>query len=77
MYSPSFVLFSYFRECIPNFAHLAFPLTELTKKGIPDKIPWGTEEQSAFDQLKFLLCQALDTPLSIIDVHHKVFITDK
>ena len=25
-------LFSYFREYIPNFAQLAFPLTELTKK---------------------------------------------
>ena len=69
-------LFSYFREYIPNFAQLAFPLTELTKKGIPDKIPWGTKEQSAFDQLKLLLCQAVDTPLSIIDVHrpYKLFV---
>ena len=43
----------------------------MTKKGVPDKIPWSQEEQIqiAFDKLKFLLCQAVDTPLSIIDVH--------
>ena len=62
-------LLSYFREYIPNFAELAHPLTELTKKGIPDKIPWGSKEQVAFDKLKFLLCQAADNVLSIIDMH--------
>ena len=69
-------LFSYFREYIPNFAQLAFPLTELTKKGVPDKIPWGHKEQVAFDKLKLLLCEAADTPLSIIDVHrpYKLFV---
>ena len=62
-------LFSYFREYIPNFAELAHPLTELTKRGVPDKIPWGDKEQTAFDELKSLLCQAVDTTLSIIDIH--------
>ena len=62
-------LFSYFKEYIPNFAQVAHPLTELTKKGVPDKIPWGDKEQAAFDRLKSLLCQATDTPLSIIDIY--------
>ena len=61
-------LFSYFREYIPNFAEHAHCLTELTKKGVPDKIPWGPNEQHAFDSLKELLCNATDAPLSIVDV---------
>jgi len=60
-------LFSYFRKIIRNFAQIADPLTELTKKGITDKIDWGNKKQVAFDQLKTLLCQAVDTPLNIID----------
>ena len=65
-------LFSYFREYIPNFAQIAHPLTELTKKGFPEKIPWGDKEQAAFDQLKTLLCQAADIPLNIIDITDRI-----
>jgi len=60
-------LFSYFREYIPDFAKYAYPLTELNKRGVPDKIPWNSEEQDAFNDLKFLLCQAADAPLSVIN----------
>ena len=42
-------------------------MTELTKRGVPVKIPWGSEEQEAFDHLKFLLCQPADVPLAIIN----------
>ena len=65
-------LFSYFKEYIPNFAQIAHPLTELTRKGVPEKIPWGDKEQAAFDQLKTLLCQAADIPLNIIDITDRI-----
>jgi len=50
--------------------------TELTKTGVPDKIPWGPDEQHAFDSLKELLCKATDAPLSIVDVDkpHKLYV---
>jgi len=59
--------FSYFREFIPDFAQHALPLTELTKKGSPDRVIWGSEEQQAFDKLKTLLINASSTHLTIID----------
>ena len=33
--------FSYFRNYIPNFAEIAQPLTDLTGKRVPNKVPWG------------------------------------
>ena len=59
--------FSYFREFIPDFARQAYRLTELTKKGYPDKVVWGTREQETSERLKALLINAASTPLSIID----------
>ena len=59
--------FSYFRECIPNFAEIARPLTDLTKRNKSDKIIWGLSEQSAFVQLKDALCVVTEKPLFIID----------
>ena len=56
-----------FREYIPDFAAHAIPLTDLTVKRVPSKIPWGNAEQKVFDQLKFLLCRATEQPLSTID----------
>ena len=43
---------SFFREFIPHYAEIAFPLTELTGKNKPDKLKWGSQEQIAFDRLK-------------------------
>ena len=40
----------YYRQCIPGFANLAFPLTELTKPRQP--FIWGQEQQEAFELLK-------------------------
>ena len=31
----------YYRDFIPNFAALAAPLTDLTRKGQPNKVGWG------------------------------------
>ena len=59
--------FSYFRDYIPNFSHIAEPLTNLTRKGNPDKVSWGPSEHSAFDQMKASLAQAANTPLAIKD----------
>ncbi len=40
---------------MPNFAEIATPLTDLTKKGQPNKVIWGASQQKAFDTLKGLL----------------------
>jgi len=60
--------FSFFRENIPNFAAIAKPLTDLTGKCIPNKIPWGQREQSAFDDLKAALIKATEDRLYIVDM---------
>src|SRR6218665_302888 len=45
-------LFSYYRQFVNNFAHSAKPLSDLTKKNLPDKITWTHIHQKAFDTLK-------------------------
>ena len=60
-------LFNFFRDFIPNFAEQALPLTGLTSKRVPMKIPWNTEQECAFSSLKSSLIQAVDRPLHIID----------
>ena len=59
--------FSWFREYIPDFATHARPLTDLTAKRIPNKVPWGEVQQKAFNKLKTLLCEATEKPLNIVD----------
>ena len=59
--------FSWFRDYIPDFAIHAQPLTDLTAKRVPTKIPWGKPQKVAFAKLKELLCKSLDNPLQIID----------
>jgi len=59
--------FSYFRDYIPNFSHIAEPLSNLTRKGKPDKVLWGQTEQTAFDQMKASLAHAASTPLAVMD----------
>ncbi|XP_036346322.1 uncharacterized protein LOC118755602 [Rhagoletis pomonella] len=44
---------SWYRRFIPNFADVAKPLSQLTKKNA--KWRWSAEEQNAFDRLKDLL----------------------
>ena len=59
--------FSYFREHIPHFAEMAKPLTDLTAKGIPNQVPWGSKEQAAFNALKTALVKATEERLHIVD----------
>ncbi len=45
-------LAGYYRCFIPNFSSLAAPLTDLTKKGQPEKVPWGPTEEEALRRVK-------------------------
>ena len=45
-------LVGYYRRFIPNFAAIAAPLTDRTKKGEPSLVRWGENEESAFNTLK-------------------------
>jgi len=60
-------LFGYFRDHIPNYAAIARPLTDLTAKRIPNKLPWTDVHTSALNQLKQALCEALERRLSVAD----------
>ena len=59
--------FSNFREYIPKFSELAKLLTDLTRKWVPSRIPWGQQEQQAFEMLKSKLCEATVQSLYIVD----------
>lgn len=52
--------FSYFRSFIPGLAETARVLTNLTRKEVPNKVPWGQECQAALDKLKTQLANAVD-----------------
>jgi transposase InsO family protein len=62
-------LFSHFRDYIPRFSDISKPITDLTGKRIPSRVPWGEAQQAAFDQLREALCKATENPLRIIDSH--------
>ncbi|GFU65299.1 retrovirus-related Pol polyprotein from transposon 297 [Trichonephila clavipes] len=49
-------LCNFYRQYIPNFAKIVLPLTELTKKKVPNDIPWSKETENAFQELKTALC---------------------
>lgn len=51
-------LVGYYRKFIPDFAAIACPLTNATKKGTPNKIVWGESEIRAFQTLKNKLMSA-------------------
>ena len=45
-------LAGFFRQYISHFATTAFPLTELVKKGSPERLKWTKTQQEAFDGLR-------------------------
>ncbi|XP_069108942.1 uncharacterized protein [Argopecten irradians] len=48
-------LAGFYRKFIPNFAVTAVPLTDLTKKGMPNHIIWEDPQERAFETLKKML----------------------
>jgi len=45
-------LASFYRKYVPNFAVIATPLTDATKKGSPHEIPWNDAREKSFQELK-------------------------
>ncbi|GFU29683.1 retrovirus-related Pol polyprotein from transposon 17.6 [Trichonephila clavipes] len=62
-------LCNFYRQYIPDLAKIALPLTELTKKKVPNEIPWSKEAENAFKELKTALCGI--TELQIPDIESK------
>ena len=46
----------YYCAFVPNFTGIAAPLTDLTKKGTPDKLVWTEIQEQAFQTLKYHVC---------------------
>ncbi|GFU47851.1 hypothetical protein TNCV_515571 [Trichonephila clavipes] len=51
-------LCNYYREYIPKYSELVYPMTEFTKKRVPDSIPWTEKHDSSFHLLKKALVEA-------------------
>ena len=51
-------LTGYYWKFIPNYASIATPLTDLTRKGCSNTVEWSTACTSAFEKLKTLLCSS-------------------
>ncbi|GFS75684.1 retrovirus-related Pol polyprotein from transposon 297 [Trichonephila clavipes] len=65
-------LCNFHRQYIPNFAKIALPLTELTKKKVPNEIPWRKEAENAFKELKTALCGI--TELQVPDIEKSYYL---
>ncbi len=50
-------LVGYYRAFVPNFAAIAVPLTDLTKKGSPNVLVWTEAQDQAFRTLKQCVCR--------------------
>jgi len=49
-------LIGYYRAFVPNFAAVAVPLSDLTKKGAPERLIWTDAQEQAFQTLKNYVC---------------------
>jgi len=59
--------FSFFREHTLNFACIAKPLTDMTSKKVPNKIPWNAIHDVALDSLKHALWEATKRSLHVVN----------
>ena len=50
-------LTGYYRRFIEDYSRIAAPLTDLTKKSLPDKVNWTEDCENAFYRLKLALVQ--------------------
>ena len=62
---------SYYRSCVPDYARIAEPLTEMTRKHA--RMAWTSERQLAFDHLKRLLVSSHVMALPRTDRPYKVY----
>jgi len=46
----------YYKSFVPNFAAIAAPITDLTKRGSPEKLIWTDVQEQAFQTLKCHVC---------------------
>ena len=51
-------LTGYYRRFIPDYASIAVPLTDLTRKSKPNRVIWTPECASSFEKLKTALCSS-------------------
>ena len=51
-------LVGYYHQFIPGFATIAALLTNLTRKGQPNQVNWGDNQEVSFQQLKYLVTGA-------------------
>ena len=51
-------LTGYYRRFIENYAEIAAPLSDLTKKKLPERVNWTGECEQAFEALKEVLCRS-------------------
>ena len=51
-------LTGYYRKFVNNYAHVTAQLTDLVKKGRPNKVEWMEPQQKAFNELKQALGNA-------------------
>ena len=64
-------LIGYYRDFVPNFAAVAVPLTDLTRKGTPNTINWDEAQENAYTTLKNVLCQG---PILRLPDHKKPYV---
>ena len=51
-------LVGYYHQFIPGFATIAALLTNLTRKGQPNQVNWGDNQEVSFQQLKYIVTGA-------------------
>ena len=64
-------LIGYYRSFVPNFALMALPLTDLTKKGLPNVLEWTDAQEQAFNSLRQYL---VNPPILRLPDYKKQFI---
>ena len=64
-------LVNYYRDHIPSFAAIAAPLSDLTKKGLPESVRWEDAQEKAFVTLRESLVRR---PILRLPDHSKTFI---
>ncbi|GFV71193.1 retrovirus-related Pol polyprotein from transposon 297 [Trichonephila clavipes] len=68
----AFGLCNFYRQYIPDIAKISLPLTELTKKKVPNEISWSKEAENAFKELKTALCGI--TELQVPDIEKPYYL---